>query len=426
MQNLHEGSLDDGRAPPHPFLYTLLIVPFGASSGFVTVALAFLATKHGLSVEQGAGLVAAQLFPHVWKFFWAPIADTTLTRKRWYLISVLSVATTMAAMAVVPLGPSTLGVMTALVLVNSFGATFVGFSVEGLIAHLTPPDHRGRVSGYFQAGNLGGSGLGGGLGLWLLNSVPEPWMAGVLIAAALIACGAPLIFLPDVDKEKSTGGVVVAVRHVGIDMWQVLKSPNGILCAVLCFVPVGTGAAQAVLAQSKVAALWGAGEKEVALVQGLLTGVISMIGCLVGGALCSRWLNGRVAYAVFGALMASSTALTALLPRSVEVFVGFNLLYAFITGLCYSAFSAFVLDAIGAGHAATKYNGFASLSNAPIWYTGLVLAAAETRFGANGMLFAESILGVVGIGVFLMAVLLVRRLPWPSSPTPPPAVQGPV
>ena len=148
METLREAPLDVGQKPPHPFLYTLLIVPFGASSGFVTVALAFLATKHGLSVGDGASLVATSLFPNVWKFFWAPVADKTLTRKRWYLLSCAAVAASMFAMATVPLGPSTLGLMTILVLASSFGSTFVGFSVESMVAHQTPPSHRGRVSGW--------------------------------------------------------------------------------------------------------------------------------------------------------------------------------------------------------------------------------------------------------------------------------------
>lgn len=36
---------------PHPFVWTVLYLPFGALSGFVTVALTFLATKHGLSIS---------------------------------------------------------------------------------------------------------------------------------------------------------------------------------------------------------------------------------------------------------------------------------------------------------------------------------------------------------------------------------------
>lgn len=408
MDNLREAPLDAGGRPPHPFLYTVLIVPFGASSGFVAVALAFLATRNGLTVTQGASLVAAAVFPNVWKFFWAPVADKTLSRKRWYVLSTVAVAASMFGMATLPLRPSTLGLMTALVLISSFGATFVGFSVESMVAHLTPPTHRGSVAGWFQAGNLGGGGLGGGLGLWLLTTLPSPWMTGAIIAALMIACCFPLRFVPDVPAEKSAGSAVAGMKHVGADLWQVMKSKNGILCSVLCILPIGTGAAQGVLAQAEVARFWGAGEAQVALVQGALTGLMSMVGCLAGGAACARWLNGRTAYAVFGGLMALTTGVAAVLPATVAVFVAFNLVYAFVTGLCYAAFSVFVLDAIGAGHAATKYNGFASISNTPIWYTGLVLAWAETRLGPRGMLTTESMMGVAGIALFALALFVMR------------------
>jgi hypothetical protein len=80
-----------------------------------------------------------------------------------------------------------------------------------------------------------------------------------------------------------------------------------------------------------------------------------------------------------------------------------------VAGLSYAAFSGFVLDAIGAGNAATKYNGFASLSNTPIWYMGLLLAWVETRSGPGQMLMAESAMGIVGIAIFSLAFVLVRR-----------------
>ena len=44
------------------------------------------------------------------------------------------------------------------------------------------------------------------------------------------------------------------------------------------------------------------------------------------------------------------------------------MIYAFITGLTYAGFSAFVLEAMGLGAAATKFSLFASLSNMPIAY----------------------------------------------------------
>lgn len=387
----------------------MLIVPFGASGGFVTVALAYLATRHGLSVEQGATLVAASIFPHVWKFFWAPVGDKTLTRKRWYLISTAAIAASLFALSLIPLNPSTLPTIWLIVLVSSFAATFVGFSVESIVAHVTPPSHRGSVSGWFQAGNLGGEGIGGGFGLWLLNHTPAPWIAGSVMALLMGACAIALRFVPEVPAERSSGSVWSAVKHVGQDLWQVIKSRNGILCAVLCVVPVGTGAARSVLTQAEVAGLWGAGEGDVALIQGFLTGGVSMVGCLTGGWLCSKAVAPRAGYAIFGGLMALVTLGMAYGPMTVPAYVGFNLAYAFVTGLCYASFSTFVLDAIGAGHAATKYNGFASLSNAPIWYTGLILAAAQTSGGAKGMLLTESMMGVGGMVLFFLVAFAVPR-----------------
>jgi MFS family permease len=392
---------------PHPVVYTILNVPFGATGGFVSVALTFLATKSGLTVTQGATLIAAQMFPNVWKFFWAPIADTTLTRKRWYVIANVVCALGMLAMAILPLGVKTLNAMWGVIVLTSFAATFVGFAVEALVAHLTPPEDRGRAGGWLQAGNLGGAGIGGGIGLWLLTHAPATWQAGVALAFLTMACTLPLLFLPDVKAEPSNG-VGDALRNVATDLWSVIRSPGGILCAVLCFVPVGTGAASGVLTQAEVAAHWGAGESEVALVQGILTGIIAMIGCLAGGAVCAR-MKARTAYVLFGALMAATTAIMAVAPPTPSVYIGFSLFYSFVAGLSYAAFSGFVLDAIGAGNAATKYNGFASLSNTPIWYMGLLLAWVETRSGPAQMLMAESAMGIAGMAFFALAVLVVRR-----------------
>ncbi len=395
------------RRRAHPVVFTILILPFGATIGFVSVALAFLATRHGLTVQQGAELIAAGLFPNVWKFFWAPIADTTLSRKRWYGLSCVLCAAGMFAMAAVPLGPGTFLLTQAVIMITAVAATFLGFAVEAMVAHLTPPADRGRVSGWLQAGNLGGTGLGGGLGLWLLNALPAAWQTGLVLAGATLACAAVLPLLPDVPAESRGTTMARAIRNVAVDLWQVARSRNGVLSAVLCFVPVGTGTAGGVLAQAQVAAHWGAGAQEVELVQGVLTGIISMGGCLLGGYAC-RFLRPRTGYAVFGALMAATTAAMSVAPATPFTYVAFGLVYALTTGLCYAAFSGFVLDAIGAGNAATKYNGYASLSNFPIWYMGLLLAAAETRLGPTGMLRTEALCGILGIVVFAAAAVCWR------------------
>ena len=76
-----------GRRSPHPAVWMLLNLPFGATAGFVGVTIAYLARQQGLGDAAIAALVAINTLPHTFKFFWAPIPDTTLTRRRWYLIA---------------------------------------------------------------------------------------------------------------------------------------------------------------------------------------------------------------------------------------------------------------------------------------------------------------------------------------------------
>jgi hypothetical protein len=76
--------------------------------------------------------------------------------------------------------------------------------------------------------------------------------------------------------------------------------------------------------------------------------------------------------------------------------VVFTLAYALIQGLTYAGFSAFVLEAMGLGAAATKYNVFASLSNFPIMYMTSIDGWAHGRFGPSGMLLMEAAFGGVG------------------------------
>ena len=143
------------------------------------------------------------------------------------------------------------------------------------------------------------------------------------------------------------------------------------------------------------------------LAQGYLAGLLSMAGCIVGGYGCNRW-GARPAYVGYGLIMAGVALAMAFMPATRAVYLGGSMVYSFATGLTYAAFTAFVLEAIGTGNAATKYNGFASLSNAPIWYMGLLLAAIYTRFGPRNMLVAEAACAVGGVLVFAGAVGLSR------------------
>lgn len=396
---------------PHPIAFAILIIPFGAMSGYVTVAMAFLCTRFQLTVQDGAMLIASGIFPHVWKFLWAPVADTTLTRKKWYVLSVIGCAVGIAAMSAVPMSRANLHLLQAVIFTANLASTFLGMAVEGLMAHSTPPERRGRVGGWFQAGNLGGNGLGGGAGLWMATNLPShespaPWIAGAVLGACFLLGANALRMVPDAQADRRDSGLGRAIVGVAGDMWTMVKSKAGMLCAALCLLPMNSGTATNVLSQAEVAAKWGASEDTVALVNGVLNGVVSAAGCLVAGELCSRFGSKRV-YASVAVLLACVSVAMALSPFTRQNYVLFTLMYVFVVGLSYTAFTGFVLDVIGKRAAATKYNAFASLSNTPIAYMGLILAWAHKQYGERGMLFtdaAANIIGLIVLGVFALAI----------------------
>ena len=85
------------------------------------------------------------------------------------------------------------------------------------------------------------------------------------------------------------------------------------------------------------------------------------------------------------------------------------MIYSFGVGIAYAAFTAVVLNAMGAGSGATKYNVYASLSNFPIWWLGLTLGVAADKWGARAMLFTEAGFAVVGVLLFAAITARVRR-----------------
>jgi hypothetical protein len=117
-----------------------LIVPFGAMGGYLSVAIGYQLTQAGVSVEQVAELVAFSYIPQTWKFLWAPVADTTLTRKTWYILAGLVSAVGIFVTGVVPADERSLPLLYAAVLVSNVAVTFLAMASESLMIYNTPPE----------------------------------------------------------------------------------------------------------------------------------------------------------------------------------------------------------------------------------------------------------------------------------------------
>jgi len=291
------------------------------------------------------------------------------------------------------------------VLLCAFFTSFTGASGVTILAlgGLLMPVMMG--AGYSERATLGLLTGSGGLGLLLVERLPSPWMASCIVGALCLLCGVALRAVPTPVRPLERAGLFASLRATLKDLWEVMRNRAGLLAFILCFLPIATGAAPL----PAVAGEWQASANTVALIAGVLGGVISAAGCMMGGWFCDR-MDRKAAYVWFGLLQAAAGGAMALLPRTQAMFIVWGSVYTFTAGLTYAAFSAFVLEAIGKGAAATKYNALASLSNVPIYYMINIDGWAHDRWNSTGMFFTESGLAVAAAVVFVvLAKVLLRK-----------------
>jgi MFS family permease len=375
-------------------------------TGYVTITLAYLFAREGISVEKIAALVGAVLLPNILRFIWAPLVDSTLSLKKWYLYANIVSAFGILATGILPIMESSLSLLTLIVIFSSFTVTFLSQASEGLMAHSVPDESRGRASGFFQAGNLGGIGLGGGAGLWLAQRLPEEWMVAAILAFISLLCGTGLIFLKEPKSGIREFRLSKTYRNLFADVWSTLKRKVGILAMIICFLTLGTGAASNLW--SAVAQDWGASADTVALVTGVFGGLITAAGCILGGWICDR-MNRRNAYLLFGFLGALCAVGMAYSPKTELMYIIWTSVYAIVLGFSYAGFSAIALEAIGKGAAVTKYNIYAALGNAPIYLMIYIEGWAHTRWGPTGMLNIEALFAVLAIIIFLVVQAAMKE-----------------
>jgi PAT family beta-lactamase induction signal transducer AmpG len=396
-------SQTDAPKTPHPFIYFILFLPFGATSGFVGVTIGHFAKQAGMSDGVIAAMIAMNILPHTWKFLWAPIVDTLWNGRGWYISTNLISSLAIMSLGLVPIVPENVNLLTAIIFINGLSTTFVGMCTESLMAHLTPLADRGRAAGYSQAGNVGGA-LVGGVGLMIAEQTQKQYLPAFIVGGALLACSGALLTVSAPPKTKPQG-LSHAFREVAVDIWSILATRNGIFAVILCFVPIGSGAAANLFAA--MADDWDASVPIVAFSNGFGSGLGAIAGCLVGGKL-SDAMNRRNAYALAGVILAIFTFAMALGPRTPLCYAFFVTLYNFGIGLCYATFTAFVLEIIGKGAAATKYNVFASLANIPIYAMGRLDGYVSDHHGRTTMLWFDGGAGVVGAILVVVAALLLR------------------
>jgi PAT family beta-lactamase induction signal transducer AmpG len=381
-----------------------LVLPYGISSGFVSVTLPYLLVQHGFSVSATASITALGLSANLWRFAWAPLTDLTLSLHKWYLIGTALCAATLLALCGIPLRLSSAFILTIIVFLSQIAATLVVSPVGGFMASTVRPEKKGLAAGWYQAGNVGGMGFGGGAGIWLSTHYSYP-LAIVVLCLIMAVCTITLYFVAPVradNSEELTG----RFKLLFTDLKLLLRSPMVIYSFLVIITPVGIGAAAYIW--SSVGGDWHAGADLVALVNGVLGALITVLGCVVGGWVADK--AGRW-WSFFGAgsLMAMIGIFMAFAGFTPITYTTGILCYAFAFGCASAAFSAVALHAIGPDLGSTKYALISSFSNiAPVYMTAL----DGWVYGSSGiktMLLGESLLGGIFVIISLMVLAWVKQ-----------------
>ena len=387
------------RDSTRPFVFFFLVLPYGISSGFVSITLPFVLTRVGFSVALAASIVAIGVSANLWRFLWGPVADLTLTARRWYLLGLGTSAATLLLLAFLSLHQNAVAILMAVVFVSQVAGTLIVLPVGGLMAHTVAEGAKGRAAGWYQAGNLGGNGIGGGVGVWLASHFSKE-IAGGGLAIAMLASAAAIYFVSDV-RVVANETLGERMRILWRDILSMVRAAIPLFTIVLVCSPIGASAMNNLW--SAVAPDWSATADQVALVSGVLNGVVSAIGCVIGG-----WVADRVgrwwSYFGSGILMALVAIIMAVAPRTPNAFTVSVLAYALTGGMAYAAFSAIVLLAIGRGAASTKYATLSSLGNLPVVYMTASDGWVHDRFGTAWMLHSEALIAIICI-VLALAVL---------------------
>jgi MFS family permease len=387
-----------------PFYMFFLIMPMGISQGFVTVALPFLLTKNGFPVTVTAGIVALALSANLWRFVWGPVVDLSLSLHKWFWLSLLICIGSLILFCFIPFTLKNAGLLSIIAFVSQVAATISLLPLNGFIAKRIPENKKGEASGWYQAGSLAGTGLGGGAGLWLAIHYNLS-ISVIALCVASILFALVMFLIKDIPhlKEKS---ISQEIKILGKDLLSMIKLPAALFAMILIVMPIGTGAMANLW--SAVAQDWKTDADTVVLVTGLLCGGVSAVGCIAGGFVTDRrgvWN----AYLGCGVICALVTGLMAVMPYQPPVYIAGVLIYGFCTGLIYAAYTAMLFSVIGKKQVATKFSLLSSLGNLSVVYMTAINGWTHDKFGSRYMLAIEALVGILFVIIFYLILKRMRN-----------------
>jgi MFS family permease len=381
-----------------PWVFIFLLMPAGISIGFACVTLPFVLAEKNFPVATIGYITAIGASANLYRFLWAPIVDTTLSLKKWFLAGGLISALAMAVFLLLPLDRNHISLIIGLTFISQVAATFIMAPVSAYMAKTVKQEKKGRAAGWFQAGNLGGMGLGGGAGIWLNQHMNFSFAVLGLVLLSLLSM-LIILRMPEIRASRESS-LFKQMKAMGSDLLDLLKSPLALFAVFLVLSPIGSGAASNLW--SSIATEWKVNADNVALVTGTLSGLTGILGCVAGGWITdhlSRW------WSYFGGgVLAALITLAMMVAGFLPIYYNAGVLsYSFAIGVVNAGFSGLLLHALGSkGLVSTKYSLMSSIGNVPVVYMTAFDGWAHDKYGTKAMLLGESVAGILFVLLFLV------------------------
>jgi MFS family permease len=393
-------------------LFFSLYLSEGAPIGYLWLALPTRLRAAGVPVEQITALTSLLVLPWTFKFLAAPFVDG-LRSARWgrrhFVVAAQLVmgATLFGTLAFDPVRD--MHALTALLLVHACAAATQDVSIDALCIASTPPEERGRLNGWMQAGMMVGRAAMGGGALVLekyVGSVAVVVILGVLttFSIGLVLAAGSLEAAPD---ERGRERVVELLRELVV----ALRAPStwgGIAVAL-----VGGAAFKALdVVLGPFLIDHGYDKTEIGWFSAGPMIVAAMLGALLGGSLADRFSRTRTAAAALVLAIAGVSAVAALDraragsggPLLLVMLVG----CAFAVGVYTSSSYALFMDLTRPAIAATQFSAFMGATNGceswSVWSMGRLHIA-------HG--YGASLLALCGVSLLVLPLLLSLK---PAKP----------
>ncbi len=383
------------------WLVGITYLPFGLYSGFLIFGLQFLLGARGLSADRVSLLQLVTLLPSWSSFLVTPLMDCGLQRRTWAFL--------WATVAGLCLGGGSLLMdravagdatpMALVLLVGAFAAQLYSSTMGGMTPNLVDEKDTGAVSGWLNVANLGGTGLGGTIGILIVQGLPRQAAAIGLALEVFAPCLLLVVMAREVRVPRAVGETM---RRLFADIWTLSRTRAALIGLLIFVTPSATFAAQNLF--GNLGRDFHASDAAVTWIGGLGNAVMCSAGAFLGGWLCNR-MDRRALFVGTGVVAAAATLGMAFGVKTTAVFFAGVTVYNLLAGVNYAAASAVAFDIMGKDNplAVTQYAMLMAACNVAIstvlWGDGRAYKAHGAR-GALAMDAAFSLVtGAVMLGV---------------------------